>query len=436
MIKRRRLRRLIAPTAGFRKALGIAFVGVVCFTIGSALSFKLIILPVLEWLAQAANTALQFVVAKDNLDVATHMLGGAFLFLGIYFLFNGVRAAVRHLVQTLNPGLKSGMVDVYWRRQQLAQGPRIVALGGGTGLSTLLRGLKQHSSNITAIVTVSDDGGSSGRLIQDKGMIPPGDIRNCLVALAETEKSMTDLFQHRFKIDSGSLSGHSMGNLLIAALVDQARGDFEKAIEIAGDVLAIRGRVVPSTLAHVSLRATMEDGTEICGESKIGSTKQRIRRVYLVPEEVEPYQAAIDAILTADLICIGPGSVYTSVIPNLLVPGIAAAIRESDAAKAYICNVMTQPGESDSFTASEHVTAIQANVDGRVCDYVMVNTGVPSESAIDKYRGSKQFLVPPDIDRIKAMGFRVLQGDFMSESDFVRHDPMRIAARLMRLIGE
>ena len=404
--------------------------------VGSALSFKLIILPVLEWLAKSADEVLRTVVAPDQIEVATHILGGALLFLGFYLMFSGLRSAVRHLVQTLNPGMKSGMVDVYWRRQQLAQGPHIVALGGGTGLSTLLRGLKQHSSNITAIVTVTDDGGSSGRLIHDKGMIPPGDIRNCLVALAEAEKSMTDLFQHRFKNDSGSLSGHSMGNLLIAALVDQARGDFEKAVELAGDVLAIRGRVVPSTLAHVSLRATMEDGSEICGESKIGSADRRVRRIYLNPEKVEPYQAAIDAILDADLVCIGPGSVYTSVVPNLLVPGIAAAIRQSNALKAYICNVMTQPGESDSFTASEHVTAMQANVEGRVCDFVVVNTGVPSAFALDKYRGSKQFLVEPDVDRIRAMGFRVVQGDFMSETDFVRHDPMRLASRLMRLIGE
>ncbi|HVL38559.1 MAG TPA: YvcK family protein [Fimbriimonadaceae bacterium] len=435
MTNRYRLRRLVAPTAGFRKAVLVTLGGLFVFLVGLALSFSLIILPTLEFLSRATKKVLGFLVPPENLDTATHFMGGACLLLGIYLLFIGIRSALRHLIETINPGFKaSGMVDVYVRRQQLAQGPRIVALGGGTGLSTLLRGLKQHSSNITAIVTVTDDGGSSGRLIQDKGMIPPGDIRNCLVALADAEKSMTDLFQHRFK-DSGSLSGHSMGNLLIAALVDLCKGDFEKAIAAASDVLLIRGRVVPSTLEHVRLRAILDNGMEICGETNIVQAGSRIRKILLDPASVEPYKAALEAIREADLICIGPGSVYTSVIPNLLVPGIAQAIRESGAAKAYICNVMTQPGESEGFTACEHVVALQTNIQVRVCDFVLVNTGVPSPALIEKYREVGQHLVEPDVDRIRAMGFRVITGDFMSESDFVRHDPMRIATRLLSLVG-
>lgn len=435
MIKRSRLRRMMAPTAGLGKAVGITLLGLICFTIGSALSFKQAIEPLLDRVAKGASSILAYFVDGD-LEIPTHFLGGALLVLSMLLIFIGLRAALRDLVETINPGIKSGMVDVYVRRQQLARGPHIVALGGGTGLSTLLRGLKQHSSNITAIVTVTDDGGSSGRLVQEKGMIPPGDIRNCLVALADAEKSMTDLFQHRFKKDSGSLSGHSMGNLLIAALVDQAQGDFEKAVEIASDVLAIRGRVVPSTLERVSLRALLEDGSEICGETAIVQAGKRIRRIFLEPANVAPHQGALDAIRDADLICIGPGSVYTSVIPNLLIPGIAQALRESRAPKIYICNVMTQPGESDSFTASEHVTAVQVNVQARIFDYVMVNTGVPSEGAIEKYRDSGQFLVDADFDRIRAMGFRPVTGNFMSESDFVRHDPMRVAARLIQLVSK
>jgi uncharacterized cofD-like protein len=265
-------------------------------------------------------------------------------------------------------------------------------------------------------------------------MIPPGDIRNCLVALADAEKAMTDLFQHRFKNDSGTLSGHAIGNLLIAALVDQSRGDFEKAIEKASEVLLIRGRVVPSTMANVSLRALLEDGKEICGETKIVAAGQRIRRIFLDPEDCEPHPAAIEAILSADLIAIGPGSVFTSVIPNLLVPGIAQALYDSHAARAYICNVMTQPGESDAFTAAEHVTAIHANVDQRVFDFVFINNGLPSQVSIEKYRESGQFLVESDGDRIRAMGYRVVAADFMSESDFVRHDPARLASRLMTLV--
>ncbi|MBI5706787.1 MAG: YvcK family protein [Armatimonadetes bacterium] len=433
MINRHRLKKLFAPTAGLRKAVALFVAGLFFFLVGAALSFKLVILPVLEWLERGASGILQVLVPANSLELATHMMGGALLFLGMYCSYVGLRAVIFQVIRTLT-GFGTGMVDVYVQRQRLAQGPRIVALGGGTGLSTLLRGLKTHSSNITAIVTVTDDGGSSGRLVKDKGIIPPGDMRNCLVALADAEKSMTDLFQHRFGKDSGSLSGHSIGNLLIAALVDQAHGDFEKAIEIASDVLLIRGRVVPSTMEHVRLRAVMEDGTEVCGETKIVGFGKRIRRIYLDPERVDPYAGAIEAIHNADLICIGPGSVYTSVIPNLLVPGIAEALRDSKATKAYVCNVMTQPGESDAFTASEHVTAIQANVEFRTFDTVLVNTGVPSAIAIEKYREFGQFLVDPDVDRIRAMGYKTLSSDLMSESDFVRHDPMKVAARLVSLV--
>jgi uncharacterized cofD-like protein len=339
------------------------------------------------------------------------------------------------VLETLYPGNKTGTFDVYVRRQKLAQGPRIVALGGGTGLSTILRGLKQHSSNITAIVTVSDEGGSSGRLVHEKGMIPPGDIRNCLVALADAEKAMTDLFQYRFQKDSGSLSGHSMGNLLLAALFDQEHGDFDKAIEAASDVLNIRGRVVPSTLERVRLRALLDNGMEVCGETAIVQTGRPIREIFLEPEGVQPHKEAILAIKNAELICIGPGSVYTSVVPNLLVPGVVEALQNSKAIKIYICNVMTQPGESDTFSASEHVTAIQMHARSKAFDYVLVNTGVPSQAAIEKYQLVGQHFVEPDVDRVRAMGFRVITADLLNESDYVRHDPMRVAARLMDLLN-
>ncbi len=433
MSKRYRLRRLLAPTAGFRNALVLLVLGLAFFAIGSALSFQLIILPILERMQRAAFDVLSAFVPQESLDMATHVVGGGFLVIGFYLIIRAVKSTIRHIFATVSPDFRGGMVDVYVRRQQLAQGPRIVALGGGTGLSTLLRGLKQHSSNITAIVTVTDDGGSSGRLAQEIGIIPPGDIRNCLVALADAEKAMTDLFQHRFKKDAGTLSGHSMGNLLIAALVEQAQGDFERAIEIASDVLAIRGRVIPATLAHVRLKAIMENGEEIFGETAIAEAATRVRRIFLDPGYAKPHASALAAIKDADLICIGPGSVYTSVIPNVLVPGIAQAIHDAEAVKVYICNVMTQKGESDSFTASEHVAALQANLDLRIMDYVMVNTGIPSPNALTRYRGAGQFLVEADIDRIRAMGYRVLSGDFMNESDLVRHDPMRVAASLIAM---
>ncbi len=434
MSRRYRLRRMLAPTAGLRKAVAAGFFGLICLAIGVALSFKVIIQPGLDWLATATRGTLSYAVGENDLDMAVWLAGGILLGLGIVLIVIGVRNTFRHMVETIAPGVTSGLADVYVRRQKLAQGPRIVALGGGTGLSTMLRGLKVHSSNITAIVTVSDDGGSSGRLIKEKGMIPPGDIRNCLVALADAERSMTDLFQHRFQKDSGNLSGHAVGNLLIAALVDQARGDFEKAIEMASDVLNIRGRVVPATLDHVTLRALLNNGQEICGETAIVEAGHRIKKIYLDPPDVHPHKAALEAIRDADLICIGPGSVYTSIIPNLLVPGLAQGLKETQAVKVYICNVMTQPGESDSFSASEHVTAILTNTESRIFDYVLVNTGVPSEASVEKYRESGQFLVDADVDRIRAMGFRPILGDYTSESDFVRHDPLKVATRLMALL--
>jgi uncharacterized cofD-like protein len=417
------------------KAIGALFLGLAALFVGIGLSFNQLILPILQWASTTTTEGVNQFVAAEQVDTVKWALGGLLMLLGAFLVVRSVKFALNHIVETLNPGLKTGKVDVYLRRQQLAQGPRIVAIGGGTGLSTLLRGLKHYTSNITAIVTVTDDGGSSGRLIKDKGMIPPGDIRNCLVALADAEKSMTDLFQHRFKVDSGSLSGHSMGNLLIAALVDQARGDFEKAIETASDVLNIRGRVIPSTLEHVRLRAELDNGMEICGETAIVEAGHRIRRIHLDPEDCPPTKEALEAIRAADLICIGPGSVFTSLIPNLIVPGIMDALQKSAARKLYICNVMTQPGESDSFPASEHVTAILNNVEGRVFDIAVVNTGLPTEDTLQKYRESGQHFVDPDVDRIRAIGLKVITGNFMSETDVVRHDPLRVAARIMSLIN-
>lgn len=434
MIRRYRFRKLIAPTAGFRRAaVGLVF-GFVAFLLGFTLSFRGQIPAVIDQVTRKMDLVLRPLVSAENLESGRHVLGGLLLLVGLYFMVQAIRVSLRSLFNILNPDAKNGLADTFRRRLVLAQGPRIVVLGGGTGLSTLLRGLKTYSSNITAIVTVTDDGGSSGRLTEELGLIPPGDIRNCLVALADAEKSMTDLFQHRFSGDSGSLSGHSLGNLLIAALTAQAHGDFEKAIEIASDVLAIRGRVVPSTLEHVQLRALMEDDEELIGETTIVAAAKRIRRIFLDPGNVAANETALTAIREADLICVGPGSVFTSVIPNLLVEGIAEAIEASTAKKAYICNVMTQRGESDSFSAAEHVAAIRANIDHRLIDYVMVNTGIPSSSTLDKYRGAGQMLVEPDLDRIRAMGYRVLPGDYMNETDLVRHDPMRLAARLVGLV--
>ena len=297
--------------------------------------------------------------------------------------------------------------------------------------STVVR----RRSTRSGAAALADDGGSSGKLIKDKGMIPPGDIRNCLVALADAEKAMTDLFQHRFT-NSGALTGHSLGNLLIAGLTDQNDKDFERALEIASDVLNIRGRVLPSTLEHVRLAATFSDGRTEYGETNIVEQHKEIKSLELEPKDPAAHPSAIEAIRQADLICIGPGSVYTSLIPNLLVPGIAEAIAASTAIKVYICNVMTQPGESEGFTASRHVAAIVDCVRERVFDYVLINTAIPTEQAVAKYQGSGQHLVEADEDMIRKQGFRMIRGNFMSETDVIRHDPVKVTNRLMKLLSD
>lgn len=434
MTRRHRLRNVLAPTKGISKGILLGFFGLVTSIFGALLAFSVQIQSLIRYLNSIVASAIEATVGPDQTDNIIHWTGAILFILGLWLLALSIRSIVIHIVEIFDPSTKEGRVDTYLHRQQLAQGPRIVALGGGTGLSTLLWGWKRHSSNITAIVTVTDDGGSSGRLIHEKGMIPPGDIRNCLVALADAEKAMTDLFQHRFK-DSGALSGHSLGNLLIAGLVDLAQGDFERAINMASKVLAIRGQVMPSTLDHVGLRALLDEDIEISGETAIVEAGRKIRELRLAPNNVRPYQPALDAIASADLICIGPGSVYTSVIPNLLIPGVAEALKNSKAIKVYICNVMTQKGESDTFSASEHVGAIMQQVKERVFDYVLVNTGVPSDASLEKYRTVGQIFVDPDIDRIKAMGLRVIQGNFMSETDFVRHDPIKVVSKLMTILG-
>lgn len=435
MLNRRKLRRALAPTADLGGSLAVAMFGLALLIGGLTLSFRAAASPFLVWVKTTWFTFVR-TFGVHSAEYSNHLLGGALLILGFVLTFVGIRSVMHRLFRTLNPGAGSSVGALYIRKQQLARGPKMVCLGGGTGLSTLLRGLKNHSSNITAIVTVTDDGGSSGRLSEELGIIPPGDLRNCLVALADAEKLMTDLFQYRFKGKRGSLSGHSLGNLLIAGLIEQCGGDFERALNMASEVLAIRGRVMPSTLERVRLRAVLEDGNEVFGETNIAASGGRIRRIFMEPNNAHAFPDAVQAIHEAELIVMGPGSVYSSVIPNLLVPGIPEAIRDSRAIKCYICNVMTQPGESDAFTAAEHVLAIEANVNHRLFDYVLVNNQLPSSTNLDKYREQDQYPVEADVDRIRAMGFRIVRGEFMSESDFVRHDPSRMAEALVKLLNK
>ena len=314
--------------------------------------------------------------------------------------------------------------------------PHIVAIGGGTGLPVLLRGLKMAHVDITAVVTVADDGGSSGRLRDDMQMPPPGDVRNVLIALADTEPLLEQVLQHRFTNGDG-LAGHALGNLMLAAL-KEITGDFTQAIEEMSRVLAVRGQVLPASSQDVVLLAEMTDGTIIRGESQIPKSGKKIRRVFLHPPQPAPHDDALDAIARADAIVIGPGSLYTSILPNLLVRGMAEAIRASSADKFYICNVMTQPGETDGFTASDHVQAIYDHVGDRFFDTVIVNNAVPPPSIRRKYAAKGAETVLPDIDRLKELGCHVIADNLLLYgSDFyLRHDADRLCRHILNRVRD
>jgi uncharacterized cofD-like protein len=305
----------------------------------------------------------------------------------------------------------------------------------------MLRGLKEYTSNITAIVTVTDDGGSSGRLQRESTMLPPGDIRNCLVALADAEPLMQELFQYRFKPGRKSegngesgLTGHSFGNLLLAAML-HITGDFEEAIRQTSRVLAIRGRVLPSTTRNVQLIAELHDGTIVEGETNITAAGRDIKRMRLSDPHTEPLEETLEAIRTADAIIIGPGSVYTSIIPNFLVKGVAEAVSESRAIKIYVCNVMTQPGETNDYTASDHVNTVLSQAGMPIFDYVMVNVEEPSEVLRNRYAGVGSQWVLPDVEKIRALGLRPITGSFISQSSVVRHDSERLAEAIIEVIN-
>lgn len=330
-----------------------------------------------------------------------------------------------------------------------SDGLNIVAIGGGTGLSTLLRGLKQYVeadgnwsiATLAAIVTVTDEGGSSGVLRKEFGMLPPGDIRNCIVALAEEEQLLSRLFNYRFEAHS-ALKGHSLGNLLLTALTE-ITGGFDNAILAAQEVLAIRGQIIPSTLSDVRLRATLADGTVIVGEVAISGSDigekprmaphhERIVRLDIDPADAEPPDRALEALARADLIIIGPGSLYTSVLPNLAISRIASTIREAKALRVYICNVMTQPGETDGYSSQDHLKAIIEHA-GLVVDVMIINGRRPSDVILENYSRQNQEPVQFDIHSVRDLGVTPFFGDIIAEGNFVRHDSAALAETIFRL---
>ncbi len=344
----------------------------------------------------------------------------------IVYAFWRLNHSIVSAVMPSRNGNKS-IVNMIYNQRALRRGPKIVAIGGGTGLATLLRGLKSYTTNLTAIVTVADDGGSSGRLRRELGTLPPGDVRNCIAALADAEPLMTSLFQYRFSDGSG-LAGHSFGNLFIVAMSGVV-GNFEDAIRQTSRVLAVRGQIIPSTLANVTLCAKMDDAQTIEGESSISDTKAkgRIKEVFLQPEDSPAHPEAVRAILDADMIILGPGSLYTSVLPNLLVKGIRRAFAASPAVKAYVCNVATQPGETDGFSLAQHVDAIEEHIGGHLLHWIVVNNNL---------RGTlpnADLSQPVAVDSLLENGIRLVKADVVSESNRYHHDSRKLAQTMIRI---
>ncbi|MCM8824062.1 MAG: YvcK family protein [Candidatus Omnitrophica bacterium] len=355
----------------------------------------------------------------------------SFLFgVGVISLVIGIASLVRSFFEVIYPHRERELIDIIYEKRFLSKGPKIVTIGGGTGLSTILEGLKEQTSNITAIVSVSDEGGSSGRLRKEFGILPPGDIRNCLVSLAEAPQLLRDLFQYRFAEGEG-IKGHSFGNIFITALTE-VTGSFQSAIKESSRVLAIRGKVVPASLEVIRIKAEYMDGSIMEGEDKIPKQGKSIKQVFIIPSNASPNPEALEAIRQADIIIIGPGSLFTSVLPNLLIKDISEEIAKRNVFKLYICNVMTQHGETDGFTASDHVSALISHTRDDIVNHCLVNSGRLDYNLLIRYSQEKSFPVILDKNRLKKLGLIVIEDDFVSKSNFLRHDPQKTAKAIMQ----
>lgn len=326
---------------------------------------------------------------------------------------------------------KNVFTNIY-KQAKLKRGPKIVAIGGGTGLSTLLKGIKEYTSNLSAVVTVADDGGSSGRLRKDYHIIPPGDIRNCIVALANEEDILAKLFMYRFT-GKGELKGHNFGNIFITALTNIS-GDFPKAINEISKILSIQGEVLPVSLDNIKLRARLVNKKIIEGQANISKSKYPIEKIEIVPQNCTPYEKALKALKTADAVVIGPGSLYTSIIPNLLVPKVKEILEDSKITKIYVCNIMTQPGETDGYSVSDHIKAIFKHSSNKVIDYVLVNNGIPSETKLKKYRAKNSYLVKIDRNEVKKLGVKLIEKKLFDDEVYIRHSPYFLAKAIMKIL--
>ena len=373
--------------------------------------------------------------ALPDTAAARDALMVGFVAIGVFGFGLALWRLVRSIARGVAPGARETTSAMIYRTRILERGPNVVAVGGGTGLSTLLRGLKRETANITAIVTVTDDGGSSGRLRQEIDVLPPGDVRNCILALAEDETRLSTLLDYRFS-GAHELAGHSLGNLLLAGL-EQATGGFDRAVEAMSQMLNVRGDVLPATLTKTHLVATMDDGTTIEGESRIVADLRRIQKLELSSAPVEPYERVLRAIAEAELILLGPGSLFTSLIPNLLVEGIAAAIEEAAAEKVLIGNLMTQPGETDGFTLGDHLGVLDEYVDVGCFDLLIANAATPSDAMLDRYRNEAAEPVCDDVGDGNRFGLVVVREELLETAEWggrqtLKHGPASLARTIVR----
>lgn len=406
----------LLPGMQVKRWFALTFFGTILMTFGAMILFNM----------RPVYLTMEF-IRKLAMNFPTEWIAVGILALGTYFFLKGWQKTNFSMLDLNNETDQHTLLESLYRRRKLNRGPKIVAVGGGTGLSMLLKGVKKITNNVTAIVTVGDDGGSSGRLREEMGVLPPGDIRNCIAALADDENLVTELFQYRFKQGEG-LEGHSFGNLFLSALC-AITGDMVRAVKESSNVLSIRGRVLPSTLDDMRLVAQMEDGRVIQGESNIPEAMGKIKRLSTEPENCRALEDVITAIKDAELIILGPGSLYTSVIPNLLIKEITQEIAKSHAKKIYVCNIMTQPGETDDYTVSDHIEAIFDNADNdKLIEAVLVNDSLPDNLAI-KYKEAGQIPVKLDAEKIKKSGVKIVSKRLIEDNKegLVRHSSHRVA---------
>ena len=424
-----RFMKWLHPGLHIKRWLFLFGLGMMCSSFGIILTFNY------QWLGSLEEWAFRLlyeVTGHYNYTILASM-GILVILLGLVVMAWATRRLIRTMIGVVMPGESDNLSDLIFSNLQLSKGPKVVVIGGGTGLSVMLRGLKAKTYNLTAVVTVADDGGSTGRIRQDLDIIAPGDLRNCLVALADKEGLMEKLFAHRFG-GSGNLTGHSFGNLFIAALIE-VLGDVEEAMDATSKVLRVRGKVIPSSAEKLRLNAEMTDGRIVEGESQIPHAHGKIKRVFTTPEHPRAIQSAVDAIREADAIVLGPGSLYTSIMPNLCVPDIVQAVRTSKAPKIYICNVMTQPGETDDYTVSDHIRAINRQAGGKVIDFVIANNGDVDPAVLQRYVAHGSHPVIIDKKAVSQTGATLILSNLINKENSATHDTKKLANVLFDLIN-